>query len=155
MVTGKDFYGGTVTDAIAEACQEFSTSQEGLNIEILETGSSGIFGLCRKKAHIRAAKKEKAAAPDAEVQSGIESKLQKKAQKSSRSEPEKKGAAPRNDVVEKKHTEKTADTFSRSQDRSQDASRRGGGRKSGKKAVPKPERRNEEQLPPPEPPSDE
>ncbi|MCW5214780.1 Jag N-terminal domain-containing protein, partial [Desulfobulbus sp. US5] len=58
MVKGKDFYGGTVTDAIAEACQKLSTSQQGLDIEILETGSSGIFGLCRKKAHIRVTKKD-------------------------------------------------------------------------------------------------
>ncbi|MCI5133452.1 MAG: hypothetical protein D3904_18540, partial [Candidatus Electrothrix sp. EH2] len=58
MVKGKDFYGGTVTDAIAEACQGLSTSQDELDIEILETGSSGIFGLCRKKAHIRVNRKE-------------------------------------------------------------------------------------------------
>ncbi|MCI5149199.1 MAG: hypothetical protein D3916_07410, partial [Candidatus Electrothrix sp. MAN1_4] len=57
MVKGKDFYGSTVTDAIAEACQKLSTSQDALSIEILETGSSGIFGLCRKKAHIRVTKK--------------------------------------------------------------------------------------------------
>jgi spoIIIJ-associated protein len=59
MVQGKDFYGSTVTDAIAEACQHLSISQDALDIEILETGSSGIFGLCRKKAHIRVNKKEK------------------------------------------------------------------------------------------------
>ncbi|MCP4339995.1 MAG: RNA-binding protein [Desulfobulbaceae bacterium] len=57
MAQGKDFYGSTVTDAIAEACQKFSTTQDALDIEILETGSSGIFGLCRKKAHIRVTKK--------------------------------------------------------------------------------------------------
>ncbi|MCI5127837.1 MAG: RNA-binding protein [Candidatus Electrothrix sp. AUS3] len=68
MVKGKDFYGSTVTDAIAEACQEFSTSQDALNIDILETGSSGIFGLCRKKAHIQAAKKAEKESPEQKVE---------------------------------------------------------------------------------------
>ncbi|MCW5211538.1 Jag N-terminal domain-containing protein [Desulfobulbus sp. TB] len=68
MVKGKDFYGSTVTDAIAEACQEFSTSQDALDIDILETGSSGIFGLCRKKAHIRAAKKAEKESPEQKVE---------------------------------------------------------------------------------------
>lgn len=68
MVKGKDFYGSTVTDAIAEACQEFSTSQDALNIDILETGSSGIFGLCRKKAHIRVAKKVEKESPEQKIE---------------------------------------------------------------------------------------
>ncbi|MCI5221964.1 MAG: RNA-binding protein, partial [Candidatus Electrothrix sp. AR4] len=53
MAKGKDYYGSTVTDVIAKACKELSASQEELDIEILETGSPGIFGLCRKRAHIR------------------------------------------------------------------------------------------------------
>jgi spoIIIJ-associated protein len=59
MAKGKDYYGGAVTDVIAKACKDLSVAQEELNIEILETGSSGIFGLCRKKAHIRVTRKEK------------------------------------------------------------------------------------------------
>jgi spoIIIJ-associated protein len=54
MAKGKDFYGTDVTEVIARACKEFDASQEELDIEILETGSAGIFGLCKKKAHIRA-----------------------------------------------------------------------------------------------------
>jgi len=50
---GRDFYGQEVTALIGEACREFGVSQEELDIEVLETGSAGIFGLCRKKAHIR------------------------------------------------------------------------------------------------------
>ena len=57
MVKGKDFYGTTVTEVIARACKELSVSQDELEIEILETGSAGIFGLCKKKAHIRAREK--------------------------------------------------------------------------------------------------
>ncbi len=59
MAKGKDYYGATVTEVIANACREMAVSQEELNIEILETGSSGIFGLCRKRAHIRVTRKEK------------------------------------------------------------------------------------------------
>ena len=51
----KDFYGKEVTDAIKKACDELSAAQEQLDIEVVETGSTGIFGLIRKKAHIRAA----------------------------------------------------------------------------------------------------
>ncbi len=49
----KDFYSKSVAEAIRQACSEFGTSQENLKIDILETGSAGIFGLCRKRAHIR------------------------------------------------------------------------------------------------------
>ncbi len=55
MSSGKrDFYGKEITDAIKEACDTLQTPQEDLAIEVVETGSMGIFGLIRKKAHIRA-----------------------------------------------------------------------------------------------------
>ncbi len=50
----KDFYGKEVTDAIRKACDTLQAPQEDLAIEVVETGSTGIFGLIRKKAHIRA-----------------------------------------------------------------------------------------------------
>jgi spoIIIJ-associated protein len=50
----KDFYGKEVTDAIKKACESLGVGQEKLDIEVVETGSTGIFGLIRKKAHIRA-----------------------------------------------------------------------------------------------------
>ena len=53
-----DFYGKEVTDAIKKACDELGVAQEKLHIEVVETGSTGIFGLIRKKAHIRAGIKE-------------------------------------------------------------------------------------------------
>ncbi|MEA2116339.1 MAG: Jag N-terminal domain-containing protein [Thermodesulfobacteriota bacterium] len=59
MAKGKDFYGKDVTEVIANACKEMSASQEDLDIEVLETGSAGIFGLCKKKAHIRVTRKVK------------------------------------------------------------------------------------------------
>ena len=49
----KDFYGKEVTAAIKNACDTLGVAQEKLEIEIIETGSTGIFGLIRKKAHIR------------------------------------------------------------------------------------------------------
>lgn len=53
MSKPKDFYSKSVTEAIRQACSDFATSQEKLDIEVLETGSLGIFGLCKKRAHIR------------------------------------------------------------------------------------------------------
>ncbi len=72
MAKGKDFYGTDVTEVIARACKELDASQEDLDIEVLETGSAGIFGLCKKKAHIRA--KVKPAAKAAPEESGVAEK---------------------------------------------------------------------------------
>jgi len=56
MSSGKqDFYAKEVTEAIKMACDKLGAAQEDLDIEVVETGSNGIFGLIKKKAHIRAA----------------------------------------------------------------------------------------------------
>lgn len=62
----KDYYGKEVTDAIRQACAELNVPQEQLDIEVVEIGSTGIFGLRRKKAHIRAAVKSVAPAVSVE-----------------------------------------------------------------------------------------
>jgi spoIIIJ-associated protein len=49
----KDFYGKEVAAAIKDACDTLRVPQEKLEIEVVATGSNGIFGLIRKKAHIR------------------------------------------------------------------------------------------------------
>ncbi|WP_457575194.1 Jag family protein [Desulfomarina sp.] len=49
----KDFYAKEVTGAIRKACEALNVPQERLEIEVVETGSTGIFGLIRRKAHIR------------------------------------------------------------------------------------------------------
>lgn len=54
----KDFYGKEVTDAIKKACETLNVPQEMLDIEVLETGSNGIFGLIRRKAKIRVSLKQ-------------------------------------------------------------------------------------------------
>ena len=51
----QDFYAKEITEAIQMACDTLNAAQEDLDIEVVETGSNGIFGLIRKKAHIRAA----------------------------------------------------------------------------------------------------
>ena len=168
MVKGKDFYGGTVTDAIAEACQKLSTSQQGLDIEIIETGSSGIFGLCRKKAHIRVTKKEEESC-SAERQG----KTEKTVQRSRKTEVEKKAAVPENDDADtsgkgaETGVEEAAEKAAERPETSREPARKNSGRKRGAKAVPNTEqrteqrterrsdRRTEAELPPPEPPSDE
>jgi spoIIIJ-associated protein len=58
MSNAKDFYSDSVTGAIRQACADFAISQEKLDIEVVETGSKGIFGLCKKRAHIRVNLKE-------------------------------------------------------------------------------------------------
>lgn len=58
MATKKEYEGKDVDEAINNACAALNTSRELLNIEVLSTGSVGIFGLCRKMARIQVSKKE-------------------------------------------------------------------------------------------------
>lgn len=53
MLKAKDFYGKDIAEVIEQACKDLGASSEELDIEVIETGSAGIFGLCKKKAHIR------------------------------------------------------------------------------------------------------
>jgi len=53
-----EFEGKDVAEAISKACKSFNVSQENLDIEVLTTGTSGIFGLCRQKARLRVALKK-------------------------------------------------------------------------------------------------
>lgn len=53
-----DYYGKDVAEAIKKACDGLGVPQEKLEIEVIETGSTGIFGLIRKKARIRVAIKQ-------------------------------------------------------------------------------------------------
>ncbi len=85
----RDFYAKEVTDAIKKACDTLKVPQEELAIEVVETGSMGIFGLIRKKAHIRAVVKS------LDLDNGVE--------------PEKKTQAPpklSNDEVKTEEVEK-------------------------------------------------
>jgi spoIIIJ-associated protein len=55
MSESREFSGKTVDDAIQSACDHFGVDREKLEIEILDGGSSGIFGLMGvKKARITA-----------------------------------------------------------------------------------------------------
>ncbi|MEW6518432.1 MAG: RNA-binding cell elongation regulator Jag/EloR [Thermodesulfobacteriota bacterium] len=54
MGSKQEFKGKDVDEAITMATDKLGVPREELSIEILSTGSSGIFGLCRKQAIIRA-----------------------------------------------------------------------------------------------------
>ncbi len=66
-VDKRDFYGKEVPEAIKKACETLEVPQEQLEIEVIETGSMGIFGLIRKKAHIRAQVKSVVEEPVEEI----------------------------------------------------------------------------------------
>ena len=66
-VDKRDFYGKEVPEAIKKACETLEVPQEQLEIEVIETGSTGIFGLIRKKAHIRAQIKSVVEEPAEEI----------------------------------------------------------------------------------------
>lgn len=95
MAKGQDFYGKEVTAVIEDACREFGVPQEELDIEVLETGSAGIFGLCKKKAHIRVLKKQDSAGSKEEKQE------LKKEEKVPRKKEEKSTPAPKKEEKKK------------------------------------------------------
>ena len=115
MAQGKDFYGQEVTTIINEACRDFGVSQEELDIEVLETGSAGIFGLCRKKAHIRVQvkgsssgsgnRKSKSTSPAASGRKDGE--RQKSVERSVQEQEEKKGKSAISAGEEKTSAEKS------------------------------------------------
>lgn len=97
-----DFTGKEVTDAIKKACETLNVPQEQLDIEVLETGSTGIFGLIRKKAKIRVVVKE-----------AVEEELPETVQLEEKVEEKKKGrngkrSSPNKEECEKKPVQKQA-----------------------------------------------
>ena len=62
----KEFEGKDVAEAISKACKALNVPQEDLDIEVLTTGTSGIFGLCRQKTRLRVALKKEYAGKDEE-----------------------------------------------------------------------------------------
>lgn len=62
MATKLEFKGNDIDGAINNACKKLRVPREELDIEIISTGSSGIFGLCKKKAVIRVSRKGKSLA---------------------------------------------------------------------------------------------
>jgi spoIIIJ-associated protein len=69
MAKARDFYGKDIAEVIEQACKALGASREELDIEVMETGSAGIFGLCKKKAHIRVQRKAVALAEEIEATS--------------------------------------------------------------------------------------
>ncbi len=55
------FQGKDVAEAISNACKRLKVTQEQLDIEVVNTGSAGIFGLCRQKAVIKVTRREETA----------------------------------------------------------------------------------------------
>jgi len=92
------FKGKDVPEALNKACKSLKVSQDQLDIEVVNTGSAGIFGLCRQKSIIKVTLKKDAAAPEATVAaSAAPSKGPRKKKDSGRTvkaRAEKKSAPP-------------------------------------------------------------
>ena len=94
-----EFTGKTVDDAITEACQKFTVTSDRLEYEVVEKGTSGIFGFAAKPAVIKArvfdpnAPKEEAK-PEVKEEVKAEAKADNKAAKAEVKEEEKKESAP-------------------------------------------------------------
>ncbi len=84
----KDFFGKTVAEAIKQACDTLQAAQENLTIEVVETGSSGIFGFIRKKAHIRASLQKSAPEGEpAQARAQVEGKAPRESHKKIKAAP--------------------------------------------------------------------
>jgi len=66
MAAKIEYKGKDVAEAIRIACENLNVPREQLDIEIVNTGSTGIFGLLRKKATIRVSRREEEATGAAE-----------------------------------------------------------------------------------------
>jgi spoIIIJ-associated protein len=112
-----EFEGKDIAEAISKACKALKVPQENLDIEVITTGTSGIFGLCRQKARLRVkVKKEyREAAPEKSVKGPARAK--KERTKSEAKKPEKiireKTKAPEVHPAEKEETPtpETDDSF--------------------------------------------
>jgi spoIIIJ-associated protein len=56
--TKMEFQGKDIADAISKACKALKVPQEDLDIEVMTTGSTGIFGLLKQKARLRVSLKK-------------------------------------------------------------------------------------------------
>jgi len=99
VVNKKDFYGKNIADAIQAACLGLDEPQERLDIEVVETGSSGILGLIRKKAHIRVSVKERI---DDDLEGRVDSSRDRKKK---RTPPSERKKGPRKKEPEQKVVE--------------------------------------------------
>ncbi len=94
---GKDYYGKDIAEVIERASKELGASREELDIEVIETGSAGIFGLCKKKAHIRVKRRGVVAEVHAEVldpQQAAQDDVVPRAPRAPRKKPEAKAEPP-------------------------------------------------------------
>ncbi|PIE65254.1 MAG: RNA-binding protein [Desulfobacterales bacterium] len=104
----KEFYGKDVAAALKKACNELQVGQERLTVEVIETGSTGIFGLIRKKARIRVAIR-----PDEERDNEVEPQEKKKSGRRSRGDDLSRASRSVSVKDEKPdEIEQTAATFS-------------------------------------------
>lgn len=96
-----EYKGKDVDAAINEACKKLQVSRELLNIEVVSTGSAGIFGLGKKKAVIKATLKDAADTPEF-VQNAAKPEQKSEAKKKS-PRPVKPRIAPKkiNALIEK------------------------------------------------------
>ncbi|MGB3223022.1 MAG: Jag N-terminal domain-containing protein [Desulforhopalus sp.] len=104
----KDFYGKEVAAAIKNACDTLRVPQEKLEIEVIETGTTGIFGLIRKKAHIRVQIKpdiEEIVADVFEVDSFVKSESEEKGDSENPSNSDDKSIEVEDEAVEDEEDE--------------------------------------------------
>ncbi len=95
-----EFTGKTVDDAITEACQKFTVTSDRLEYEVVEKGTSGIFGFAAKPAVIKArvfdpnAPKEEVKAEAKEETKAETKKAEVKEEAKAEAKEEKKDSAP-------------------------------------------------------------
>ena len=104
MVEALEFEGKNTEEAIYRACRHFDTTPEKLDIQILSTGSTGIFGLVgSKKARIKAYFKEQPPEEPLVDLSDLEQEFPRDRGESELPKPEVVEAAVPEEVTEEPH----------------------------------------------------
>ncbi|MDX1775399.1 MAG: Jag N-terminal domain-containing protein [Desulfobulbales bacterium] len=103
-----EFEGSDVAEALSKACKALNVAQENLDIEVLTTGTSGIFGLCRQKARLLVSLKkdyrEKSVKPEEKAlkkTAGVKKDKPKRQEKKKETPSHDKKAAAKNIPVAK------------------------------------------------------
>ena len=96
--------GKNVKDAISKGLAELGCDSDGVDIQVLEMGSPGLFGMFGKPAKVRLTMKEKNAGMDIEMPvlslDATPSKRREEGKRKDKSRAEKKAEAPRQEAQE-------------------------------------------------------
>lgn len=99
MTLKHEYTGKDIDEAIRNACEGLTLERDQLDVEVVHPGSAGIFGLCAKKARIRAWRREMSLVQEALVEGGYVEAVVATPIPPAKKEPRKKSPPRRTDTA--------------------------------------------------------